>query len=96
MYWGGGVNIHPLSSSLPLPSTSHTPITRSHRQSAELHPGSLVDGVEFELVVVEVDLPELGHALQRPLWYGGQLVVLHPEDLQGAGQAQRQEVEGVP
>ena len=66
-----------------------------HRQRAELHPRSLVDRVELQLVVAQVDLLQLGQAGQGPVGHGAQLVVLDPEHLQAARQAQWHRLERV-
>lgn len=76
----------------PLHNVQYYP---THRQRAELHPGSLVDGVQLELVVTEDELPQLGHAGQRAVRHRAQLVVLDLQQVQAAGETLREGVQAV-
>ncbi len=65
----------------------------SHREHAQLLPGSLVDGVQLQLVVSQVELPQQTHSLQSSFRYLGHLIVLHLQNLEALGKTQRQRLQ---
>ncbi len=65
----------------------------SHRERAQLLPGSLVDGVQLQLVVGQVELPQRTHSLQSSFRYLSHLIVLHLQNLEALGKTQRQRLQ---
>lgn len=60
----------------------------SYRECVQLHPGSLVNRVQLQLVLTQDQLLQLLHAGHRSMRDGAELVVLDLEDAQTARKTQ--------